>query len=246
MYLSPSKIQDIVTIAFALEPLSDKKGCTTRFRDLPGKPLEDFIIAGINASKYFRYFAEDLKKDSMTATFKYFPDALENSNHFKSPKTINFGLLEIMFPTVHARLLCDDKTVVVDKILEVLKINDSQDVEAQIEARKTAWKTSHNNSKKEFTGNEFVDSRSAYDFYMKMLDIYSPDNSSYQWATEFKGGLPTLTLALEQLSHPYKHMLEAIADAFHTTQRQKPDLRVGIIADMCAAALFLHLSYMKK
>ena len=40
MNLSPELIQDLVTVAFCLEPLSEKEGCTSRSNDLPDKPPE--------------------------------------------------------------------------------------------------------------------------------------------------------------------------------------------------------------
>lgn len=52
-------IQGLTTKAFVLEALTDKPGCTTRYIDQPGKPLTDFMIAGINSAPFLQNLADD-------------------------------------------------------------------------------------------------------------------------------------------------------------------------------------------
>lgn len=241
MQLTPDMIQDLATIAFCLEPLSDKPGCTTRFIDLPNKPLTDFIIAGINAGKYFRFLAEDVLHGKDPDVFFYHPRALEHVNRFKSSKTVNFGLLEIMFPAVYARLTCDRKEDIINTIIELIHRDRPSEVLHLRDARVIAWKTSENREKQVFTGTEFVHIRSVQGLYEAFYTTYGPENSSYQWAEQFKTGLPIISKALYYLDIlPQNTALETV---FRETTISTPQLKLGIIADMCAAALFLHLSF---
>src|SRR5436190_2983869 len=105
--LSPSNVQELVTKAFIIEAITDKPGCTTRYQDLPGKPLQDFVLAGINSSEAFRIFTKAWQDNPKTLVYSYNLTALKSANKHKSAKYINFGLLEIMFPVVAGRLATD-------------------------------------------------------------------------------------------------------------------------------------------
>jgi len=243
--MNPDKVQDLVTIAFTLEAISDKKGCTTRYVDLPERSLSDFLIAGINASKYFRKLAQDIEKGKNPEIFGYFLKAIETANHLKSPKTVNFGLLEIMFPTVYARLISENKNKVIDKIIELMKRGTNKDVGFLIEVRKEAWKSSANPLKKNFTGEKFIHLNSPYEMYLKFLTGYPESHANHQWAKEYQRGLPILREFFESFRNVEK-LLEEIKIAFNTIKEKNPQIKTGIIADMCAAAIFLFLSFQKK
>src|SRR5438552_2348978 len=104
MKLTPKEVGLLLQRALCLEALADKQGCTTRYIDLEGRPLEGFIVAGINIGPSFELFAKDWLSGRETRLFHRFVAALKASNRHKSDKYINFGLLEILFPTVAARL----------------------------------------------------------------------------------------------------------------------------------------------
>lgn len=234
-------IQNVVTIAFCLEPLAEKEGCTSRSVDLPGLPLTDFIIAGINVSKYFRFLAQDIIDQKQPDVFLYFSDALKVSNRYKSSKTLNFGLLEIMFPTVYARLLSPDKKNSVDTMLDIMKKKNRRDVDHLIMARIEGWKTSTKEEKRNFNGTPYISCESPYDFYMELFNSYPESNSCHEWAAQFKLGLPIVHEALAALAVGSR--LEAMTSVYDTVRKDSPRLNPGLIADFCAAALFIHLSY---
>lgn len=246
MSLSPDDIQNLVTIAFCLEPLADKPGCTTRAFDLPDKPLTDFIIAGVNVGHYFRALAQDVRQSSTTDIFSHFVPALVASNTYKSPKTVNFGLLEIMFPVVYARLTVDDPGAIADQTVALMKRPNNRDVQHLIAARKEAWKSSAQEDKKFFTGDGFLDAASPYDFYLRLLDSYPPNNSNHQWAAQYKNGLPAFRDALACLLARPGDPLAAIAESFRRIKMKDPELKNGIIADMGCAALFVHYSFLNN
>lgn len=241
MTLAPDDVQDLVVMAFCLEPLADKPGCTTRFVDLPGKPLTDFIVAGINVGKYFRMLAEDVARNAEADIFGYYLPALQSANRLKSPKTINFGLLEIMFPAVHARLQCSNRAEVIDALLEGMRRERPRDVDQMIMARREAWKTSITPAKQGFTGAEFTAANSPYDFYMRLREELPSTDSGHQWAEQYVQGLPVLRDTLDELTQ--QEPLAALAVAYTKATTHNPELKPGIVADMGAAALFLHLSF---
>lgn len=241
--LNPDNIQDLVVKAFCVEAISDKKGCTTRYVDLDNKPLLDFVIAGINVGKYFRSLASDIQKNTNPLIFKHYLPALNNSNLHKSQKTINFGLLEIMFPVVYARMISNLHSHVMDNIINIMKKENTKDVENLIMARKEAWKTSIDKEKRDFDGSKFNSFKSPYEFYMALMNVYGEDSSNYQWASEYKKGLPILRKFFNNFMLSNKPLLEEIKDSFNQIRDENPSTRLGIIADMCAAAIFLYLSY---
>ena len=240
--MHPETVQELVTTAFCLEVIADKPGCTTRYVDLPDKPFHDFIIAAINSGKFFRKLAFDVFDNRNPSIFKYFVPALSEVNLHKSSKTINFGLLEVMFATVYARLQCNDKQKIIDKIVDVMKKESPEDVQNLLAARKIAWKSSTKSYKKDFSGEQFQESKSPYEFYMALMQKYDNDTGHHQWANQFKQGLPILKAFFDDFMHS-KSLLDNIKFSYQNIREKYPNIKIGIVADMCAAALFLSLSF---
>ncbi len=240
--LSPDDIQDLVAKAFVLEAMTDKPGCTTRYSDLPGKPLQDFVIAGINSARYFRVFAGEFQADHATPLFRYHADALRGSNAHKSSKYINFGLLEVMFPVAAARLVTNDPTQVVDEVIRLTKESGQADVGYMLQARETAWSTSSKVHKQEFPATRYVAAANVWDFYMHVNADSGPATSNFQWTEQYRLGLPVLRAFFDAYMQR-DEILAATRDVFAEQREANPDIPVGILADMCAAAIFLWLSF---
>lgn len=246
--LSPDAVQTIATIAFCLEPLGEKPGCTTRTVDIAGKPLTDFLIAGIGVGATLRYFAEAVLADERTPIFAEYAAALRASTQFKSPKIISMGLLEIMFPVIYARLRCEDRTHVVDAVIAGMRRESAEDVALMIEARGIAWETSGNPAKQAFNGAAFAGVKSPWEFYECMHALPGGPESSYQWAEEYFNGLPILRqvlVALEGIADATT-MVDATAEVHRAVIAERPQVKVGMVADMCAAGLFLHMSFLSN
>lgn len=237
--LSDNDVRDLVAKAFVIEAITDKPGCTTRYQDLEGKPLQDFIHAGINASRYFEL------KSNKDDIFTHFPEALLASNTHKSTKYINFGLLEIMFPAVVARLQCDSPKKVVNQIVNKMKHKSNNDVQAMLECRRIAWQTSTTEYKRHFSVKDYQEVSSPYDFYMKLLSDFNENTSNYQWALQYKLGLPILREFFDSYMSRDEY-IETTKTVFRNTTKLFPEVGVGTQADMCAAALFLYFSYNTK
>lgn len=243
--LSSKDVQNLVTKAFVLEAITDKPGCTTRYEDLAGKPLQDFIIAGINASGSFADFTTAFTTDSATPIFSYNLEALKSSNWHKSPKNINFGLLEIMFPTVAARLVDDNPDTVINTILDLIKKTTDKDVDEIMKTRKLAWSTSTKSLKFAFPFLKYESMASVWEFYEAVKQDFEPETSHHQWCADFEAGLPTLRRFFEAYSAKGE-VLQSTQAVFLAERAENPHVSVGIVADMCAAAIFLWLSFYDK
>ena len=243
MKLTADEVSTLVQKAFCLEALADKKDCTTRYVDLPGKPLDDFILAGINVGPAYRQFAMDFI-NGKPGIFTHQTTALKASNVHKSDKYINFGLLEIMTPTVIARLTTNDPRKVVATIITVMKGGTREDVRQMIATRRLGWASSVKSKLKlaELT-DEVIKAPSPYAFYKTIATNGVPDSSANQWSNHYLEGLPLLVSQFEYLQTHDELLLDRIKNAFEPFRAANPEIKIGILADMSAAAIFLHLSF---
>lgn len=244
MNLTAESTALLVQKALVLEPLADKRGCTSRHIDLPGRPLESFVLAGINVGPVFREYSEDWLAGGEKRLFHHFVRALEASSEHASGKYVNFGLLEILFPTVAARLICNDPDKVVATIIQLMREAPQSDVTALIQARELGWKTSEKRAAKLADLTPTVRrSTTPFAFYEALL-AKGPYGSTEQWVRQYQQGLPLLAEQFDLLrSQKEGSLLDKIANAYNQVYEQHSDIRVGILADMCAAAIFLYLSY---
>ena len=240
--LNPDEVTELVTKAFLLEAITDKKGFTTRYEVLPGKPLQDFILAGINSAKYFGILARELKNGTNDSVFAYSVEALAESNKHKSDKYINIGLLEIMFLVVAARMNTDDRDRVVAEAVSIANNTSNTDVMNIISMRKLAWSTSLNSHKAKHDFSEYENCKSIIDYFALRCRSHPEDTSYYQWSNQYIKGFPILKDFLNSFNKNGE-ILNTTKDVFLRVMKENPNMRVGIVADMCAAAIFLWLSF---
>ncbi len=237
---SAAWVRNLTTKAFVIEAITDKPGCTTRYAGLPGKPLESFLLSGINSAEYL---AKLRIKDNHI--FLHNPEALLASSWHRESKYVNFGLLEIMFPVVAARLAQDDPKKVVDEVVSQVKNTTNQDVRSILECRRIAWSTSNTPHKKDLNLKDYEDEESVWSFYTKMYENYDTSNSNHNWANQFKLDLPVLRNFLNTYLEKGEY-LKSTKTIFLEQQKRFPEVATGILADMCAAALFLYLSFPER
>jgi len=240
--LGANDVQSLVAKAFTLEAITEKPGCTTRYEDLPGKPLQDFVIAGINCSHYFGLLTNKLEKDKSAPIFEYNLSALKDSNRHKSSKYINFGLLEIMFPVVYARLKESDPAKVIRKVIDEIKSTTNRDVQYLLETRQLAWSTSTSPHKTGFDPSRYQKQTSVWELYMAVMADFADEGSNFQWTNQFNEGLPILTGFFDAYSRSGE-IMSTTKQTFEIQKAKNPKLAVGILADMCAAGIFLWLSF---
>jgi hypothetical protein len=240
--LKSEEVVELVTKAFVLEAVTDKPGCTTRYEDLPGKPLQDFIVAGINSAKFYGYLAKDIESKSDISIFDHNLEALKVSNKHKSGKYINIGLLEIMFLVVAARLHTDNIDNVIDECLHLAKKTTNVDVSHIISTRKLAWSTSGKTRKSKHDFSEYENCQSILKYFELRCKNHAPDTSFYQWSKQYLDGLPILSKFLIGYKNS-NEIMETTKKVFQEIMTDNPGIRVGIVADFCAAAIFIWLSF---
>ncbi len=60
---------------------------------------------------------------------------------------------------------------------------------------------------------------------------------------QYKNSLPILRKFFEALQNSNKPLMQEIKESFKETREEFNDVNIGILPDMLAAALFLHLSF---
>ncbi len=240
-------VQNLVAKAFCLEAIADKRDCTGRHKDLPGKPLEDFVIAGINSSRYFHDLAVD-RQNGSKQIYTHYSAALKASNQHKSPKYVNFGLLEIMQAVVCARLDCNKPGQIIATLQKVLDGGTKDDVKNMMKARKIAWSTSTSSEKYNLRlsleTSVAKSATSPADFYQTLRTNLELDNSSRQWVDQYRTDWPILKELFDGLmSSKEPLVLDRITSVFNPLREKHQNIKIGILADMCAAAIFLYLSF---
>lgn len=248
MKLNPSRVRQIVEIVFVLEPLLDKADCTTRYKDLPGKPLNDFVIAGINVGSVFEEYAESVTEGSNEQMFSHYPKAMLVSNEYKSVKFINQGLSEFMFVFVRTRLSYSSMNKVLKNVEKSIKNTNKQDVLDNLKGFRVAIKTSTDDYKKKQAKDNyeyFKKANNIYDLFERVLERFPDDTKSgHQTAQQYLSGFPIVKRYIDEISEK-KGLIKSIEGSFNKMHKENPKIKIGILADLAAVAMFLHLSFQK-
>lgn len=243
---SPGIIRKLVEIAFAIEPLLIKQDCTTRLEDLPGKTIYDFILSGLNVGSVFEDYARSVIKENNTELFSHFQKAVDVSNEYKHKKLINIGLLEFMFIGVKARIISGN----LDECLQNLKVvcinSNNKDVLNEYEVFVKALSSSKNSEKKAIwmeTYKKFIGYENIYEYYIHARNAF-PDISTanYQVANEYVEGFPMIQKYITNIDEELG-LIKSIENTYDLLHREKPEIKIGILADFSAVAIFLYLSY---
>jgi len=244
--LTPSRARKLVELAFVIEPILNKKDCTTRYKDLEGKSLYDFIISGINVGPVFEDYAKQALNSKNILMFSHLPRAAEVSNNFKREKSINVGLLEFMFVTLKMRFEISSPENLREAFLNSIKNTNNQDVLDNLKGFRVGIKTSKNQSKKEAAKKNyeyFKDSNNIYELYTKVLEKFpNSESAGYQVANEYLKGFPTIEIYMKHLNEDVG-LIRSLERTYDILHKNNPEIKVGILADLCASSIFLHLSF---
>ena len=244
--VTPELLQRQVEIAFALEPIIDKDGCTTRYVDLPAKPLAHFLIAGINVGEIFREYAESVLSSEDNEVFSHLLRSMEISNEYKSEKNINFGLLVFMFVAVQSRLKYDNLQDCLGGIANIIKNTPANDVDNYLEGFKLNSKTSLGERKRQIVSDgyeKFYQASNLYELFSLGLEVFQdPTTSNHQFCKEFVDGFPTVRRFVKEVDEE-KGLLKSLADSYNSVHMQDPDISPGLLADLTATALFFYITY---
>ncbi len=246
MKITPQKNRQCVQIAFILEPILDKNGCSTRFHDLPGKPISDFLISAINIGQIIEGYADTVINKKSRQLFSHFHNAIQISNEYKSKKYMNVGLLEAMFVSIKTRLDSNSLEEALNNYKNTQKNTNNQDIVDYIKAFKLAWSTARNGYKRdiiETMEKEVSKYSNFYDWYeLKLMMSKDPSTSTFQWIRESREGYPLIKRFVEEIDES-NGLIKSIENSYNKIHAENPLLKVGILADLSAAALFLYLSY---
>jgi len=249
---NPSETRRYVMLASALEPLSDKIGCTTRETDLNQHQKIEFFIAGaINIGEAFEELAgrvlESGSQPKIIYDLAYKAQADCKKN--RAGGRVNQGIIEMLIPIVTAQMLFDpgyDKRPeeVLAKAKEVMQASTMEDVKELIRMKRLAYDLSGYHGRKV---PEHPGARNVYDYYS--ADLRQSDNpTSIKHNEEFVLGFPTIGRIHDSIMGSRKRGFERKVEEAYDEQRRTnhSEAASGLTADCIACGIYLVLSHHPK
>jgi hypothetical protein len=246
---TPRNTERHLTLACALEPISDKFSATSRYHDVsPHLRIEYFIASAINIGDAFHALSQEISSSEILPAnlYRYALQAQIESKRNRRGGRINQGMIELLTPIVVAQHMHDESyTLKPAHILELakdyLQQADRRDVDSLIELKKVAYSLSHYHDR---TVAEHLNAQSVLDYYQQELLHCSEKPTSIAHNQEFLSGFPTISLMTEAIIEcPYPHFNQRVEEAFHRARFYHPsEVSVGFLADCTAVAIYLALS----
>lgn len=247
------RISKNVMLACALEPIPDKPGCTTRYRDLGNnKTLEMFVAAGINIGQSFVKLAKYTERNKTPqGAYQFLKEAMIASKCSRAGGKINQGILEFFTPIVIANVLydphCQGKPEdLLQKAVEICKNTCKKDVKSLIETKTIGNKMSGVEDKYPVRKH---DAANVYDYYAKELEVDRAEKhpTSIVHNVQFVEGFQDIGLALKTFQESKETKFSSkITEAYNAVmQKYDKKIGVGLAADFTAVMLYLVLMYSK-
>ena len=241
--MRPEEIARLAVLAQCLEPLMEKDYCATPTSSLgPGKTSLDFVISGVNTMPYFLELGRRIEKyqGQPPVFYDLVYESVVASEKNRYGKTINFGIVEALFPAVVARALSKDSWEALDKVGDVLRSTSKEDVVWEQKTRKFAWGKSSKPAKKDFP---LVDAENVYDYYERIIPIIKERGlRNHHFYMELIGGMEMTRRLLSSIK-PGAPVFQSLSDVHREIIEEKGlQKSPGIVADYVCVALFLHLS----
>ncbi|MCI8466865.1 MAG: hypothetical protein HFI08_01530 [Bacilli bacterium] len=230
-------IMHYVILASILEPIPEKKGCTTRKNDWQNKSkLEYFLISGVNIGRVFHELAERIKHNNYKQpdliydlAYKAQKESLKNRKGGK----INFGIIELMIPIVTTQLIEQKYDIsILDKVEKMLQNTTKEDVKYHYQFRKIAKDVS-----KQFPNTTIYDTPNLYEYYK--IDKSELENDVHkEYITKFE----RIKQAYYILETTYKDgdLLDISINAYNTILKDCNNYS-GLAADYICVALYFYL-----
>ena len=250
----PTETARQIMIATALEPVSDKEGCTSRDRNISRHlKLEYFIVGGINLGHAFESLAERIlffpRFAGMCTNQELIYDialrAQRESVRNRGGGRINQGIIELLMSIVTAQYMHDmSQRYSVSDILHfagtVMKNTSREDVNQLIEMKKLANQLSHYSDRQVA---QHLSAKNIFEYYQ--LEFKQSSNStSLAHNNEFVAGFQTVQLAYDVMIGADIQGFENKIELAYQAVLEKHDRSVGrgFLADCIAVALYLVLS----
>lgn len=238
------------SLAGALEPLSDKPGCTTRSVDCKdSKRLEFFIAAAINSGSAIRKFVEYLESSkTIQGSYEFLVDAVVMSKFNRYGGKINQGLLEAIFPIIAAQVLYYKQLKgqpfdIFERATELLKRTNVRDVADLIKAKEIGNVISGVEKKYPVRQHQV---KTVYEYYLRETarEEENEDLTSLLHNQQFINGFDDIQSMLTLMKNLYREPLLKKIEAVYRYIRVKYHQKIGpgLAADHCAVCLYLYLA----
>ncbi len=237
-------------LASALEPLSNKDGCTTRFVDLKeSKRLELFVAAGINSGFAIRHLVDHLiVNKTLIGSYKFMIEAVVTSKLNRKGGKINHGILEAIIPLIATQVIFYDKikdepSMIFGLVGPLLSNTGKEDVEDLLQAKRIANKISGVEKKYPLRQHKVV---SIYDYYFFEVnaELAEGNLTAVLHNQQFLDGFSDIKDMLRVMASSKKErLLEKVEDAYNFIRNKHDNkIGVGLAADHCAICLYLYIS----
>jgi len=242
--LTPREIRRGVQLASVLEPLSEKEGCTTRMHDVSSsKKLGFFLTAGINIGDTFEELATRFSiDDNPRVVYDLACRAQADSKKNRGGGRTNQGIIEFLFPLVLS--IC--------KVHKMFPKRPEEVIEAvpvalgQTSEEDTLWLQRMQNLAFEMSGHvhrvsnlEPASDVAAY-YQRRLAASVKPSDLFHN--REVVDGFPTLRFMLQRFeARTSTDLSQLMGQIYNTVRSHHPDMPAGMIADLVACLIFLHL-----
>lgn len=234
----------------SLEPLADKKGCTTRHVDSSqGTKLKYFIISAVNSVWPIMEMVDDVVQNNgkPTSIFKYAYYAQKESIKNRMGGKVNYSQILMLLPIVHAQCILflerknfRDINILLKKATSLMKSTTDEDVTNLQKFVDLAISQSINHNKRIGKNKKQLHPK-FIGLYHNIFECMDADDFSHtMMATEIKNGYPECKRIFDDLntSHPLDliEQSEIIYPKYH-----KEMIRHDITADCIVVGFYLIL-----
>ena len=249
---NPKETRRFITLACALEPLSEKTGCTTRTTDLNrDQKLEYFISGAINIGDAFEQLSQRVLEAGKQPGLIYdlAHKAQMDCKKNRSGGRVNQGIIEMLVSIVTSQMLFDQKySSGVYKVLEgaksIMQNTSKEDVKELIKMKRLAYDLSgyHDREVPVYPHADTV-----YEYYMRdMMNSKKP--TSIKHNEEFVKGFPAVQCIYESIMNSEEYGFNRKVEEAYAQVRKKYHSGVspGLTADCTACGIYLVLSQHPK
>jgi len=248
---SPDETRRQVQLALAMEPLSEKIGCTTREKDCSRNlRLEYFIAGAINVGDAFAELAKRvLASEKQPLIYDLSHKAQLDCTKNRIGGRINHGIIEMLMPIITAQMLYDRDyklgvEEILEKAIEVMKNSSREDIDFLIKTKRIAYDLSAYDDREIPV---YPESKNIYQYYHESwIDSKTETGKAHNY--EFVKGFPTIGCIYKDIKESDRYGLnKKVEDAYSVARREShPDVGYGLTADCIAVALYLMLSHHPK
>ncbi|GEM_PF-5431221 len=240
-----------LSLACAIEPLSEKPGCVTRTSNTPnGNTLEMFLAGAVNIFPIYAQLASYVNNHrSAKGMYQFFPQAVLLSKCQRLGGQINLGILEFSFPIVAAHILSkngDDIAEVLSTAQTLVDQSDAADFSSFYEGKQLGREITRISRGKTYHLPEYTGLKSVKAFYEAELARERDQGgrpTGIQHNRQFVECFPTIAETFQHLQQGKGTISQRAAEAYHRIMADQHyrGIGPGLVADFVAIALYLEI-----